>query len=80
MNKMGIKSVTEGKTSHLTPWYSLPPLNLSALLNPSLAYHPSALSGRYVLPEAGGDLLRDGAGVLPTGRNIHALDPYRMPR
>ena len=26
----------------------------------------------------GGDLLRDGPGVLPTGRNIHALDPYRM--
>jgi len=24
-------------------------------------------------------LLRDGASVLPTGRNIHALDPYRMP-
>ncbi|KAG1670953.1 hypothetical protein FOA52_011388 [Chlamydomonas sp. UWO 241] len=38
-----------------------------------------ALSGEYVPPEAGGDLLRDGAGVLPTGRNIHALDPYRMP-
>merc|ERR1712078_853918 len=37
------------------------------------------LSGEYVLPEAGGDLLRDGPGVLPTGRNIHALDPYRMP-
>ncbi len=26
-----------------------------------------ALNGEYVLPEAGGDLLRDGAGVLPTG-------------
>lgn len=26
-----------------------------------------ALRGSYVLPEAGGDLLRDGAGVLPTG-------------
>jgi len=38
-----------------------------------------ALNGEYVPPEAGGDLLRDGAGVLPTGRNIHALDPYRMP-
>mmetsp|Transcript_27930 Transcript_27930/g.78984 ORF Transcript_27930/g.78984 Transcript_27930/m.78984 type:complete len:1563 (-) Transcript_27930:449-5137(-) len=38
-----------------------------------------ALNGEFVLPEAGGDLLRDGAGVLPTGRNIHALDPYRMP-
>lgn len=38
-----------------------------------------ALDGEYILPEAGGDLLRDGAGVLPTGRNIFALDPYRMP-
>jgi magnesium chelatase subunit H len=38
-----------------------------------------ALNGEYLLPEAGGDLLRDGPGVLPTGRNIHALDPYRMP-
>lgn len=38
-----------------------------------------ALNGEYVLPEAGGDLLRDGTGVLPTGRNIYALDPYRMP-
>jgi magnesium chelatase subunit H len=37
------------------------------------------LNGEYVPPAPGGDLLRDGAGVLPTGRNIHALDPYRMP-
>lgn len=26
-----------------------------------------ALNGEFILPEAGGDLLRDGAGVLPTG-------------
>uniref|UniRef100_A0A7S0W095 CobN/magnesium chelatase domain-containing protein n=1 Tax=Hemiselmis tepida TaxID=464990 RepID=A0A7S0W095_9CRYP len=38
-----------------------------------------ALRGEYVPPAPGGDLLRDGSGVLPTGRNIHALDPYRMP-
>jgi len=37
----------------------------------------NALNGGYVLPAPGGDLLRDG--MLPTGRNIHALDPYRMP-
>jgi magnesium chelatase subunit H len=37
------------------------------------------LNGEYILPAPGGDLLRDGMGVLPTGRNIHALDPYRMP-
>ena len=37
------------------------------------------LNGEYIPPAPGGDLLRDGKGVLPTGRNIHALDPYRMP-
>ena len=39
----------------------------------------SGLNGGYILPAPGGDLLRDGISVLPTGRNIHALDPYRMP-
>ncbi len=37
------------------------------------------LNGEYIPPAPGGDLLRDGVGALPTGRNIHALDPYRMP-
>ncbi|MBD6619297.1 magnesium chelatase subunit H [Komarekiella sp. 'clone 1'] len=37
------------------------------------------LNGEFIPPAPGGDLLRDGTGVLPTGRNIHALDPYRMP-
>ncbi|NEO53464.1 MAG: magnesium chelatase subunit H [Okeania sp. SIO3B5] len=37
------------------------------------------LNGEYIPAAPGGDLLRDGPGVLPTGRNIHALDPYRMP-
>lgn len=32
-----------------------------------------ALNGEYILPEAGGDLLRDGAGVLPTGVRLLAL-------
>ena len=39
----------------------------------------NALDGGYVPAAPGGDLLRDGPSVLPTGRNIHALDPYRMP-
>ena len=37
-----------------------------------------ALSGRYIAPVPGGDLIRS-ADVLPTGRNIHAFDPFRMP-
>jgi magnesium chelatase subunit H len=39
----------------------------------------NALDGGYIPALPGGDLLRDGPAVLPTGRNIHALDPYRMP-
>jgi len=31
-----------------------------------------ALNGEYVLPAVGGDLLRDGPGVLPTGRGLHS--------
>jgi len=38
-----------------------------------------ALQGQYIPPAPGGDLIRDGPAVLPTGRNIHALDPYRVP-
>jgi magnesium chelatase subunit H len=37
-----------------------------------------ALDGRYIAPVAGGDVVRDPS-ILPTGRNLHAIDPYRMP-
>ncbi|TRD22590.1 magnesium chelatase subunit H [Palleronia caenipelagi] len=37
-----------------------------------------ALAGRYTPPVPGGDLIR-APEILPTGRNIHAFDPFRMP-
>ncbi|MDE3078517.1 MAG: magnesium chelatase subunit H [Paracoccaceae bacterium] len=37
-----------------------------------------ALSGRFIPPVPGGDLIR-APEILPTGRNIHAFDPFRMP-
>ncbi len=37
-----------------------------------------ALDGRYVRPAPGGDLLHNPA-VLPTGRNLHGFDPFRIP-
>jgi magnesium chelatase subunit H len=37
-----------------------------------------ALDGRFVAPAPGGDLLRT-TEVLPTGRNLHGFDPYRLP-
>ncbi|MCG6884297.1 MAG: magnesium chelatase subunit H [Silicimonas sp.] len=38
----------------------------------------NALSGRFTAPVPGGDLIRN-PDILPTGRNIHAFDPFRMP-
>merc|ERR1719409_1825023 len=37
-----------------------------------------ALNGEYVLPGPGGDPIRNPK-VLPTGKNIHALDPQAIP-
>jgi magnesium chelatase subunit H len=37
-----------------------------------------ALDGRFVRPAPGGDLLRTPA-ILPTGRNLHGFDPFRLP-
>ena len=37
-----------------------------------------ALDGGYTRPAPGGDLLRTTA-VLPTGRNLHGFDPFRLP-
>jgi len=37
-----------------------------------------ALEGGYLRPAPGGDLLRT-TDVLPTGRNLHGFDPFRIP-
>jgi magnesium chelatase subunit H len=37
-----------------------------------------ALDARYIRPAPGGDLLRTPA-ILPTGRNLHGFDPFRIP-
>jgi magnesium chelatase subunit H len=37
-----------------------------------------ALDGRYVRPAPGGDLIRTPE-ILPTGRNLHGFDPFRLP-
>lgn len=37
-----------------------------------------AFNGEYIQPSSGNDIVRN-PGVLPTGRNIHALDPGLIP-
>ncbi|WP_407925248.1 magnesium chelatase subunit H [Paragemmobacter aquarius] len=56
----------------------------AATLNAALAQDTEipallrALGGHFIAPVPGGDLLRS-RDILPTGRNIHAFDPFRMP-
>ena len=38
----------------------------------------SALEGNYVVPGPGADIIQN-PGVLPTGRNTHAINPYSVP-
>jgi magnesium chelatase subunit H len=38
----------------------------------------TALDGRYIRPVAGGDVIRN-PDILPTGRNVHGFDPFRIP-
>lgn len=37
-----------------------------------------SLNGGFIMPSPGNDVVRNDA-IVPTGRNIHALDPYRVP-
>ncbi|MCA3555771.1 magnesium chelatase subunit H [Aestuariivirga sp.] len=37
-----------------------------------------ALDARFIRPVAGGDLIRS-PDILPTGRNLHGFDPFRIP-
>ncbi|SDG69649.1 magnesium chelatase subunit H [Roseospirillum parvum] len=46
--------------------------------NQEMAGLLKALDGRYIRPAPGGDLLRTPA-ILPTGRNMHGFDPFRLP-
>ncbi len=38
----------------------------------------TALDARYIRPVPGGDIIRNPE-ILPTGRNIHGFDPFRIP-
>ena len=53
---------------------------LEALLagNDELGAVVRALDARFVAPAPGGDLIRNPK-VLPTGRNLHGFDPFRIP-
>jgi magnesium chelatase subunit H len=46
--------------------------------NPEIDAIIRALDGRFIRPAPGGDVVRTPA-VLPTGRNLHGFDPFKIP-
>ncbi len=72
------------KAAHIKPgtlaalWAFLDDLTGRIIVDQELQSMMHALGGGYVLPSPGNDVVRNPA-VVPTGRNIYGLDPFRMP-
>lgn len=59
-------------------WAGLIKVNRELARDSELPAIVHALDGGFVRPVPGGDLMRT-TDILPTGRNLHSFDPYRMP-
>jgi magnesium chelatase subunit H len=57
---------------------TLIPEGLHAINEDELGGVIRALDAKFIRPAPGGDLIRN-PDVLPTGRNIHGFDPFRIP-
>jgi magnesium chelatase subunit H len=68
--------ITPGMLAPL--WSFLDDLLTRLVANQELAGLLHALRGGYIAPSPGNDVVRNPA-VVPTGRNLHGLDPYHMP-
>ena len=67
------------KPGTLTPlWDYLNPILINLVQDRELNGLIDALNGGYIEPSPGNDVIRNPL-VVPTGRNIHSLDPFRMP-
>jgi magnesium chelatase subunit H len=53
-------------------------VNRELMRDSELAAVVRALDGGFIRPVPGGDLVRN-TDILPTGRNLHSFDPYRIP-
>ncbi|RUP00717.1 magnesium chelatase subunit H [Hyphomicrobium sp.] len=65
-------------SAHLEMFKQLADTNRLLSQDHEIAGIIAALDGKFVRPVPGGDLLRSPQ-ILPTGRNLHAFDPFRIP-
>jgi len=69
----GIRPAQLGKL-----WHFLNGILIGMVTNREIEAVVSALSGAYIPPSPGNDLVRN-PNIVPTGRNIHSLDPFSIP-
>jgi magnesium chelatase subunit H len=73
LKSAGIRPVQTGRL-----WHFLNGILAGMLCNTEVEAVSSALAGSFIPPSPGNDLVRNPA-IVPTGRNIHSLDPYSIP-
>jgi magnesium chelatase subunit H len=79
VSRATIEAIVAGTGIADTPLLEeLAALNTALATNHELDGLMHALAGKYVRPVSGGDILR-APEILPTGRNIHGFDPFRLP-
>ncbi|NJR70905.1 MAG: magnesium chelatase subunit H [Synechococcales cyanobacterium CRU_2_2] len=76
LNKLGYKNLDEGQLTILFDYLAFCLKQICADME--MGSLIKALDGEYVLPGPGGDPIRN-PNVLPSGKNIHALDPQSIP-
>ncbi|MEL6259090.1 MAG: cobaltochelatase subunit CobN, partial [Pseudomonadota bacterium] len=73
-----IADLVDGAPAQTPELERLAAIDAQLRANPELDALVHALDGGYVRPVPGGDLVRN-PDILPTGRNIHGFDPFRLP-
>ena len=72
------KSVSHTSGSDLDILEKLAETDRLMLMDSELTGLIDALDAKYIRPAPGGDIIRT-PDVLPTGRNVHGFDPFRIP-
>jgi len=67
-----------GQDAHAALFDKLADANRLMMMNSELNGLIAAMDARYIRPAPGGDIMRTPE-VLPTGRNLHGFDPFRIP-
>ncbi len=79
MARETVEALVDGKLKLDTPLLKdMAALDKALATNHELDGLVAALTGTYIHPVSGGDILRNPE-ILPTGRNIHGFDPFRLP-